>query len=162
MNTRKLRGGLVNLSFELLTVMLLLLPTISYAQIEKRFVRTGQTDIMIQSWEEFGGETTKEKWSGLIEVLVSGFGINVPTSGVMEDAFYPLDPAAAHVPITSPGALPPQGLHISFTGCSATQECGAPRIESYLIFVQGIGFVHPPSTTIEEFLKTIPYSPQHD
>src|SRR5262245_10688481 len=134
----------------------------SFAQeLEKDFVRTGQHQSLIQSWSVFGGVTTSQRWSGLIEVIVSGFGVNVPATGILEDAFYPIVPAAPDVPFNQPGALPPSGLHLSFTGCSAAQECGAPRIESFLVYVDDVGFVQPPATTIEAFLKVIPYSPEH-
>jgi hypothetical protein len=140
-------------------VALILIPRLSFAQLEKDFTRTGQEESLITSWSVFGGKTTSQPWSGLIEVIISGFGVNVP--GVLEDAFYPIDPDAPSVPVQGPGVLPPAGLHLSFTGCAAAQECGAPRIESFLVYVDDVGFVQPPATTIEAFLQTIPYSPQH-
>jgi hypothetical protein len=140
---------------------LIFLPTVAFAQLERDFTRTGQKESIISSWSVFGGKTTLQQWSGLVEVIVSGFGVNVPASGVLEDAFYPIDPAVPDVPIQGPGILPPQGLHLSFTGCAATEECGAPRIETFLVYVDGVGFVKPPETTIDAFLQTIPYSPQH-
>ena len=139
----------------------ILIPTVSFAQLEKDFTRTGQHNSLITSWSVFGGKTTAQSWSGLIEVIVSGFGVNVPDSGFLEDAFYPIIPETPDVPHQGPGVLPPQGLHLSFTGCAATQECGAPRIESFLVYVDGVGFVTPPETTIEAFLRTIPYSLTH-
>jgi len=145
----------------LIFTALVLMPTVSIAGLEKDFKRTGQQDSLITSWSVFGGTTTSQQWSGLIEVIVSGFGVNVPASGFLEDAFYPINPAAPDVPHQGPGVLPPQGLHLSFTGCAASAECGAPRIESFLVYVDGVGFVEPPETTIDAFLKTIPYSPQH-
>ena len=87
--------------------------------------------------------------------------MNVPAAGVLEDTFYPILPADPDVPFNAPGALPPSGLHLSFTGCSAAAECGAPRIESFLVYVDDVGFVEPPATTIQAFLKVIPYSPEH-
>jgi hypothetical protein len=94
-------------------------------------------------------------------VIVSGFGVNVPESGFLEDSFYPINPATPDVPHQGAGVLPPSGLHLSFTGCAAASECGAPRIESFLVYVDGVGFVQPPATTIEAFLATIPYSIEH-
>ena len=142
---------------------LVLSPTVSYARsdLDKDFRRTGQHESLISSWQVFGGKTTSQQWSGLVEVIVSGFGVNVPASGFLEDAFYPIIPATPDAPPQGPGILPPNGLHLSFTGCAATAECGAPRIESFLVYVDGVGFVQPPATTIEAFLQTIPYSPQH-
>jgi hypothetical protein len=131
------------------------------ADLEKDFKRTGQHESLINSWQVFGGKTTAQRWSGLVEVIVSGFGVNVPAAGVLEDAFYPILPADPDVPFNAPGALPPSGLHLSFTGCSAAAECGAPRIESFLVYVDDVGFVEPPATTIQAFLKVIPYSPEH-
>lgn len=130
-------------------------------QLDKDFVRTGQHESLIQSWRVFGGTTTANKWSGLIEVIVSGFGVNVPSTGVLEDAFYPIDPSNPDVPYNPPGTLPPVGLHLGFSGCSASQECGAPRIETFLVYVDGVGFVKPPSPTMADFLKTFIYSPEH-
>jgi hypothetical protein len=138
-----------------------LLPAVSFARLEKDFTRTGQHESLITSWSVFGGKTTAQLWSGLVEVIVSGFGVNQPATGLLEDAFYPIDPVAPDEPIQGPGVLPPVGLHLSFTGCAASSECGAPRIETFLIYVDGVGFVQPPETTIEAFLQTIPYSPQH-
>jgi hypothetical protein len=147
----------------MLVAALALVPTVSFAdaELEKDFIRSGQHESLIQSWSVFGGVTTSQRWSGLVEVIVSGFGVNVPATGILEDAFYPIDPAAPDVPFNVPGALPPSGLHLSFTGCSAAQECGAPRIENFLVYVDGVGFVDPPPTTIEAFLKVINYSPEH-
>jgi hypothetical protein len=147
-----------------LTVLfaLLFVPALSFAQIlEKDFNRTGQHESLITSWSVFGGKTTSQQWSGLIEVIVSGFGVNVPESGFLEDAFYPINPETPDVPHQGEGVLPPSGLHLSFTGCAAASECGAPRIESFFIYVDGVGFVQPPPTTIEAFLATIPYSVEH-
>jgi len=158
MNGRKLTIGVVSLA------LLIAASTADAGRLnslDSNFVRTGQEESFIQSWQVFGGHETKQEWTGLIEMYVAGFGVNVPNSGVMEDAFYPIDPKEPEVPLNFEGALPPQGLHIGFNGCSATQECGAPRIETYLVFVDGVGFVDPPNTTINEFLKVIPYSPQH-
>ena len=142
-------------------VALILVPRLLFAQIERDFVRTGQHESLITSWSVFGGTTTSQTWSGLVEVIVSGFGVNVPTSGTLEDAFYPIDPAAPDLPQQGTGVQPPTGLHLSFSGCAAALECGAPRIESFLIYVDGVGFVQPPPPTIAAFLETIPYSPEH-
>jgi hypothetical protein len=140
----------------------LIIPTVSLAQIlEKDFIRTAHHESLITSWSVFGGKTTAQQWSGLVEVIVSGFGVNVPASGFLEDAFYPIIPATPDVPHQGQGVLPPSGLHMSFTGCAAASECGAPRIESFLVYVDGVGFVLPPPATIEAFLETIPYSIEH-
>ena len=143
-------------------LVLLFTPVAALAQIlEKDFTRTGQHESLITSWSVFGGKTTSQQWSGVIEVIVSGFGVNVPSSGFLEDAFYPIVPATPDVPHQGVGVLPPVGLHLSFTGCAASSECGAPRIEPFFVYVDHVGFVQPPPPTIEAFLATIPYSPQH-
>ena len=75
-----------------IVVTLVFVPAASFAQeLEKDFVRTGQHQSLIQSWSVFGGVTTSQRWSGLIEVIVSGFGVNVPATGILEDAFYPIE-----------------------------------------------------------------------
>ena len=143
-----------------IVVVALFIPASSFGQdLSKDFVRTGVHESLIDSWRVSNGVTTAQTFASLIEVIVSGFGINVPP--ILEDAFYPINSANPDLPIQGPGVLPPNGLHISFTGCSLSSECGAPRIESLLIYVDGIGFVTPPATTIDAFLRTIPYSPQH-
>jgi hypothetical protein len=76
-----------------LTMALVLIPAISFAQLERDFTRTGQEESIITSWSVFGGKTTSQQWSGLIEVIISGFGVNVPASGFLEDAFYPIGPS---------------------------------------------------------------------
>src|SRR5207237_4327374 len=131
----------------LLAVVMVLMSAISFgrdANLEKDFVRTGVHESLIDSWRVLNGVTTTQQFSELIEIIVSGFGINVPESGFLEDAFHGFEPAAPDVPA---GDLPPVGLHISFTGCSLSFEYGAPRIETLLVYVDGVGFVEPPEPT---------------
>ena len=143
----------------MLMALLAMLSTPSYGQnLDRDFVRTGVQESLVDSWRVLNGVTTAQEFSGKVEVIVSGFGINVPGSGFLEDAFHGFLPSAPDEPA---GTLPPVGLHISFTGCSLSFECGAPRIESLLLYVDGVGFVSPPDDTVEELRATFPYSPQH-
>jgi hypothetical protein len=144
----------------MLSVLLAIsIPVSSFGQVlEKDFVRTGVHESLVDSWRVSNGVTTTQQFSGLVEVTVSGFGINVPGSGFLEDAFHGFVAAAPDVPA---GVVPLVGLHISFTGCSLSFECGAPRIESMVVYVNGVGFVSPPDDTVEELRATFPYSPQH-
>ena len=96
-------------------------PSALFAQsLDKDFTRTGQHQTIISSWHVFGSTTTSQEWSGLLEIILSGFGVNVPSSGFLEDAFYPMNSTNPNVPHQGLGVLPPQGLHLSFTGCAAT------------------------------------------
>ena len=70
-------------------------------------------------------------------------------TGTLTDAFYPLDLDDPSIGFS--GSV--QGLRLSFTGCAANLECGAPRIEDFIIFAEGEGFVTPPHRPL--------YSPSH-
>jgi hypothetical protein len=153
-------------------IVLLATPKFAFASpfIIDNFVRTGQTATLVAPFTTFGGVTAPGQWSGLIEVIVSGSGVNVPANYFHEDAFYPFDPAT-NVLAQGPGILPPNALHISFTGCSVSFECGALRISNFFTFVEGVGFVTVPpeialpdslsQITIQALLELIPYSPDH-
>lgn len=104
----------------------------------EQYTRTGQTESFSAPLTVFGGTTTTGQWSGLVEVEVSGWGFSTP--GSFTDAFYPLD-LADHT-VMLPGTV--QGLRLSFTGCAANVECGAPRIDGFMIFAEGEGVVTAP------------------
>lgn len=106
----------------------------------EQYTRTGQTESFSAPLTVFGGTTTTGQWANLVEVEVSGTGSSTP--GELTDAFYKLDPADPSTELA--GALQPQGLRLSFTGCAANVECGAPRIDDFIVFVEGEGAVVPP------------------
>ena len=55
--------------------------------IADHFFRTGQTESLVAPFTVFGGTTTTQQWSGLVEVEVSGFGFSTP--GSLTDALGP-------------------------------------------------------------------------
>ena len=59
-----------------------------------------------------------------------------------------VDPFWAFSP-NNPGTVQGTGhrFRISFTGCAASVECGAPDIVLFMKFVDGVGFVTPPNVT---------------
>ena len=115
--------------------------------IPANFLRGSKHESLVIPMTVFGGRTTADTWSGLVELTVSGFGFTTP--GSLTDAFYPLDPEDPSIGWT--GSV--QGLRLSFEGCAASFECGAPRMEDFIIFIDGIGEVSPPVRP--------PYSPDH-
>src|SRR5207253_531125 len=123
----------------------------SDATISSNFVRTGQTESLTAPLTLFGGATTTQIWSGLIEVLISGVGRN---NVVTTDAFYFFDPN--NPSSYSPGLV---GLRLSFTGCAAA-DCGQPPwLLSFIRFVDGVGPVPPPS--VNDPTGVVPYSLTH-
>src|SRR5438067_824064 len=85
--------------------------------ISTNFVRTGQTEAIIAPLTRFGGATTIQAWSGLVETIITGVGRN---NVVTTDAFYFFD--AANPSSYSLGTV---GLRLSFSGCAAA-DCGQP------------------------------------
>src|SRR5215470_17263265 len=53
--------------------------------VQDNFLRTGQTESLIAPLTQFGGVTTAQKWSGLVEVILSGEAINNPPTGLHVD-----------------------------------------------------------------------------
>jgi hypothetical protein len=101
------------------------------------FVRTGQAESIVAPLSTFGGAKTAQKWSDLVEVIVSGTGTN---NVVTTDAFYFFDPGAATTP--TPSTV---GFRLSFTGCAAA-DCGNPPwVLQFLRFSEGMGPVAPPA-----------------
>jgi hypothetical protein len=106
---------------------------------QDNFFRTGQSESLVAPLTQFGGVTTTQQWSGLIKVVVSGEAINNPPTGLHVDpfwAFFPSDPNT----IQGTG----HRFRLSFTGCAASFECGAPDIVLFMTFVDGVGPVDPP------------------
>ena len=122
--------------------LLLCMPVVVAAgpMIPDAFVRTGQSETVVAPLAVFGGATTVGKWSGLVEVNVSGTGVRDPSTGNQVDAFYEFSPATPSIPDASNNTL---GLRVSFAGCAAAIECGAPTILSVVKFVNQVGFVTP-------------------
>lgn len=147
----------------------LLIPSQLFAEtprVEAYFQRTGQAETVISPLTVFGGATTTQRWSGLIEVLLSGDAINNPPSGLHVDPFWAFLPSN---PENAPGTG--HRFRLSFNGCAASFECGAPDIVLFMRFVDGVGFVSPPNvstldpipaTTIIPILQgIIPYTRSH-
>lgn len=130
--------------------------------VSENYTRTGQTESFSAPLTVFGGTTTTGQWSGLVEVEVSGTGSSTP--GEFTDAFYRLDPADLSMELA--GALQPQGLRLSFTGCAANVECGAPRIDDFIVFAEDEGVVTTPrrpafqSTHVYRFVIDVGATPQ--
>ena len=128
--------------------------------VSDNFTRTGQTETIAAPLTVFGGTTTTGQWSGLVEVQVSGTGSSTP--GKLTDAFYPLDPLDPATALS--GTV--QGLRRSFTGCAANVECGAPRIDDFIVFAEGEGVVTAPhrpafqSTHVYRFVIDVGATPQ--
>ena len=140
-----------SLGIWVVTTMLVSCPALEASEastaIPGNFLRTGKQVSLLISLGVFGGSTTTEAWSGLCELTVSGFGFSTP--GSLTDAFYPLDPADPSLGWN--GSV--QGLRLSFDGCAASFECGAPRMEDFIVYVEGLGNVSPPVRP--------PYAPDH-
>ena len=96
----------------------LLFPQILSAQlVQDFFSRTGQSELLTTPLTVFGGTTTSQQWSGLIEVVLSGDAINNPPTTLHVDPFYafsPADPTTIHGTGTR--------FRVSFTGCAASFE----------------------------------------
>jgi hypothetical protein len=150
-------------------VVMTLLPgaVFASARTEDHFVRTGQSASLTAPLSVFGGVTAPGQWSGLVEVILSGTGINNPPTGLHVDPFWAFSP-------TDPTAPPPGTavrFRISFTGCAASFECGAPDIVLFAVFADGIGPVIPPSvpdldplpieTVIPILQGIVPYNTAH-
>jgi hypothetical protein len=115
---------------------------------------------------QFGGVTTSQPWSGLIEVIVSGEAIENPPTGQHVDPFWAFSPS-------DPGNIQGTGhrFRISFTGCAASVECSAPDIVLFMKFVDGVGVVSPPNvpsldpiplaTVIPILQSIVPYTTSH-
>lgn len=124
--------------------------------ISDQFSRTGQEESFVTFLTVFGGATTSQRWSDLIEVIASGTGVRDPSTGNIIDPFFEFDPDAPAVPTTVNTTL---GLRLSFTGCATVVECPAPSILDFIVFSEGIGFVTPPSGYQPEAVMS--YSPEH-
>jgi hypothetical protein len=111
----------------------------------------------------FGGTTTSQLWSKQIEVAVSNVGYNFPAIGGYTDAFYYYSPGAPDV------YMPERndqnwGLRMSFAGCAAGLECGAPSILDFIVFSEGVGEVTPLVNYLPgepEGPLVMPYRPDH-
>jgi hypothetical protein len=134
--------------------------------IQDNFLRTGQNESLTAPLTQFGGVTTTQKWSGLIEVILSGEAVENPPTGLHVDPFWAFSPG-------NPDIVQGTGhrFRISFTGCAASFECGAPDIVLFMRFVDGVGFVSPPnvstldpiplSTVIPILQSIVPYTTSH-
>jgi hypothetical protein len=150
----------------ILCAFLLLPGSVSAQSIQDFFTRTGQSESLTAPLTVFGGTTTVQQWSGLIEVILSGEAINNPPTGLHVDPFYAFFPAD---PTTIQGTG--TRFRISSTGCAASFECNAPDIILFLVFTNGIGFVTPPNVAdldpmpIEQLIpimqQIIPYTTTH-
>ena len=135
----------------LLLSFLLLMPhsVLAVPLIPDFFTRTGQSESLTIPLSVFGGTTTTQQWSDLIEVNVSGVAVNNPPTGFHVDPFWawsPNDPTT----IVGTGTR----FRLSFTGCATSFECLAPDIILFMTFANGVGFVTPPNLTT---LDPIPY-----
>lgn len=123
-------------------IILISVPSTLFASLllQDNFVRTGQTENLVDPLAHFGGVTTAQQWSGLIEIIVSGQGINNPPQGYRVDPFWAWSPS-------DPSTIVGTGhrFRLSFTGCATSFECGAPDIVLFMTFVDGVGFVDPPN-----------------
>jgi hypothetical protein len=134
--------------------------------VESNFSRTGQTESLIAPLTQFGGVTTTQQWSGLVEVILSGEAVNNPPTGLHVDPFWAFFPSNPSV-IQGTGTR----FRLSFSGCATSFECGAPDIVLFMSFVDGVGFVDPPNvptldpipveTVIPILQSIIPYSTSH-
>jgi hypothetical protein len=117
------------------------LPSSAFASVfvQDNFVRTGQSESLMAPLTQFGGITTTQQWSGLVEVILSGEAVNNPPTGLHVDPFWAFSPS-------NPSTIQGTGhrFRLSISGCAAASECGAPDIVLFMIFVDGVGFVDPP------------------
>ena len=116
-----------------LTILTPALPLVS-----DQFARTGQTETLAAPRTAFGGVSTTQRWSGLIEVIAAGVGNNSPVAEGTTDAFYYFLPQCPALPLTEPN----WERVLSFTGCAAGLGCGALSILRFLAFTEDVGFVH--------------------
>jgi hypothetical protein len=126
----------------LLVLFLMPHPASALPLVQNYFFRTGQSESLTTQLTVFGGTTTTQQWSDLIEVIVSGVGVNNPPTGLQVDPFWAFSP-------NDPSSVLGTGhrFRLSFTGCAASFECGAPDIALFMRFVEGVGFVNPPNVT---------------
>lgn len=85
-------------------------------------------EILVVPFNKYGGITTSASYSGVVELIIVGYGDPVPGDGWSEDAFYAFwtnDP--------SHFTRPAWGLRLSRTGCSCMTECGAPMISTFIV-----------------------------
>src|ERR1700745_1731520 len=82
-------------SLALIVASVLLLSSTSLASVlvQDNFLRTGQTESLVAPLTKFGGVTTHQKWSSLIEVIWSGEAINNPPTGLHVDPFWAFSPS---------------------------------------------------------------------
>ena len=128
------------------------------------FARTGQSEALTAPFSVFGGATTQQQWSGVVEVIVSNWGNNQPGVAGVSDAFYNFDPTTN---IATSQRV--NGLGISLAGCVAGLECGAPSILTYLAFSENVGFVAGTSSAYAGWTEAwtqpvsavMPYSADH-
>ena len=125
---------------------LLMLKTVSEAHglpiVADHFTRTGRAEALTAPLAVFGGVTTSQQWSGNIELIVSNVGHNFPAIGGFTDAFYYYIPGNPDLPIFERDNQN-WALRMSFLGCAAGLECGAPSVLDFTIFTEGVGFVTP-------------------
>jgi hypothetical protein len=76
-------------------VLLLLLPSAATAAttLDGIFTRTGKSESFAAPLTVFGGTTTTQQWSGLIEVILSGQAVNNPPTGLHLDPFWAFSPS---------------------------------------------------------------------
>lgn len=122
--------------------------------VSSYYTRTGQAEALVAPLSVFGGVTTSQLWSGQIELTVSGVGYNFPAPGGFTDAFYYYAPGTPDVRIPERDDQN-WGLRMSFSGCAASFECGAPSILDFIVFSEGLGAVTP----LANFLPGDPEGP---
>jgi hypothetical protein len=110
--------------------------------VSDEFTRTGQTETLTAPLAVYGGVTTAQQWSGGIEIIVSNVGNNFPAYGGATDAFYYFAPGSPDLHIAERDDQN-WGLRLSFTGCTAGLECGAPSVLDFIVFSEGVGLVAP-------------------
>jgi len=85
-------------------------------------------EILLVPFNKYGGVTTSAFYSGLVEIIVAGYGDPVPGDIWAEDPFY-----AFMIKDPSRSARYAYGLRLSITGCSCMRECGAPLLSTFLV-----------------------------
>lgn len=123
--------------------------------VSDQFTRTGQSEALTAPLAVFGGVTTTQQWSNNIEMIVSNVGYNFPAVGGITDAFYYFIPGTPDLYLAGRDDQN-WGLRMSFAGCAAGLECGAPSVLDFIVFSEGIG----PVTPLVNFLPGQPGGPQ--
>lgn len=133
------------------------------ALVSDYYTRTGQSELLVAPLSVFGGVTASQLWSGRIELTVSGVGHNFPSVGGFTDAFYYYIPGTPDVHMAERDNQN-WGLRMSFAGCTAGLECGAPSVLDFIVFSEGIGAVAPLVNFLPgepEGLMVMPYRADH-